>query len=95
MTHFPFNPLCLDCAAKLKAQPARRKKRADPDLEKVPAEFGDLVAMDHLILRGPDAGLLGEKAGLLIADVGTESMSFTPMQKKTYQLCTQALKDFQ
>eukprot|EP00972_Heterocapsa_arctica_P031503 4640362-Heterocapsa_arctica.AAC.1 len=63
-------------AAKLKAQPARRAKRADPVQETVPADFGDLVAMDHLILRGPDAGLQGEKAGLLIADIGTESMSF-------------------
>eukprot|EP00972_Heterocapsa_arctica_P023990 3533279-Heterocapsa_arctica.AAC.1 len=51
--------------------------------------------MDHLILRGPDAGLQGEKAGLLIADIGTESMAFTPMQKKTHQLCAQALRDFQ
>eukprot|EP00972_Heterocapsa_arctica_P087710 12935175-Heterocapsa_arctica.AAC.1 len=86
MTHFPYNPFCLDCAAKLKAQPARRHKRADPVQETVPADFGDLVAMDHLILRGPDAGLQGEKAGLLIADIGTESMSFIPMQKKTHQL---------
>eukprot|EP00972_Heterocapsa_arctica_P060674 8951244-Heterocapsa_arctica.AAC.1 len=65
MTHFPFNPLCLDCDAKLKAQPACRVKRADPVQDTAPTVFGDLVAMDHLILRGPDVGLLGEKAGLL------------------------------
>eukprot|EP00972_Heterocapsa_arctica_P018139 2680348-Heterocapsa_arctica.AAC.1 len=95
MTHFPYNPMCLDCAAKLKAQPARRTRRADPVQETVPTFFGDLVAMDYLILRGPDAGLQGGKAGLLIADIGTESLSFVPMQRKTHQLCTQALRDFQ
>eukprot|EP00972_Heterocapsa_arctica_P076657 11308219-Heterocapsa_arctica.AAC.1 len=54
MTHFPYNPFCLDCAAKMNAQTARRQKRADPVQDTAPAAFGDLVAMDHLILRGPD-----------------------------------------
>eukprot|EP00972_Heterocapsa_arctica_P037535 5526141-Heterocapsa_arctica.AAC.1 len=89
-----MNPLCLDCNAKLKSQPARRVKRADPELDSSLTEFGDLVAMDHIIMRGPDAGLQGEKAGFLIADVATENMSFAPMRKKTFQLCTQALRDF-
>ncbi len=40
MTHFPYNPLCLDCAAKLKSQPARRTRRADPETNTVPEHFG-------------------------------------------------------
>ncbi len=80
-THCPYNRLCLDCAAKKKAQSARRK-RADPIQETVPEEFGDLIAMDHLISRGQDAGLRGETAGLLVADIGTENLAFTPMKRR-------------
>ncbi|WP_288992781.1 hypothetical protein, partial [uncultured Marinobacter sp.] len=99
MTHFPFNPLCVDCAAKLRAQPALRAKtamRADPELDAPggPTHFGDLVSMDHLLCPGADAGIRGEVAGLLVADIGTESMAFSGMKKRDAPGVLQALRDF-
>eukprot|EP00972_Heterocapsa_arctica_P065881 9722061-Heterocapsa_arctica.AAC.1 len=61
--HLPFNPFCLHCAAKKKSQPARRR-RDDPEDPTTPEQFGDLVSCDHVVLRQPDAGLDGERAGL-------------------------------
>ena len=77
MTHFPLNAKCMDCAAKLREQAARRK-RADPDVDTGIHHFGDLVSMDHLLSGGADIGLHGETAGLLIADVATETSPSPP-----------------
>eukprot|EP00972_Heterocapsa_arctica_P072399 10693491-Heterocapsa_arctica.AAC.1 len=53
-----------------------------------------MVTCDHVILREPDAGIDGERAGLQVADLGTESLAFYPMQKKTFGACVQAMRDF-
>eukprot|EP00972_Heterocapsa_arctica_P030080 4433692-Heterocapsa_arctica.AAC.1 len=40
--HLPLNPFCPDCAAKKKAQPARCKRRDDPEMAQQPDQFGDM-----------------------------------------------------
>jgi hypothetical protein len=93
MTHFPLNAKCMDCAAKLREQAARRR-RADPDVDTGIHDFGDLISMDHLLSGGKDVGINGETAGLLIADVATENLHWTAMQRRVAIGCTQALRDF-
>eukprot|EP00972_Heterocapsa_arctica_P063051 9303390-Heterocapsa_arctica.AAC.1 len=53
-----------------------------------------MVTCDHVILREPDEGLDGQRAGLQVADLGTDSLAFYPMVHKTYGACTQAMRDF-
>eukprot|EP00972_Heterocapsa_arctica_P069245 10231308-Heterocapsa_arctica.AAC.1 len=58
-----------------------------------PDQFGQLIAADHVVLRAPDQELTGEKAGLIVADFGTDYL-FAPMKVKTHDVCTQVLRDF-
>eukprot|EP00972_Heterocapsa_arctica_P074146 10944349-Heterocapsa_arctica.AAC.1 len=53
-----------------------------------------MVTCDHVILREPDAGIDGERAGLQVADLGTESLAFYPMVRKTFGACVQSMRDF-
>eukprot|EP00972_Heterocapsa_arctica_P024642 3635322-Heterocapsa_arctica.AAC.1 len=53
-----------------------------------------VIAADHVVLREPDEGLHGERAGLQVADLGTENFMFYPGKEKSFQTCVQSLRDF-
>jgi hypothetical protein len=53
------------------------------------------VSMDHLLSGGEDAGMNGETAGLLIADIATSNEVFIAMKRRTAPAVLQALRDFE
>ncbi len=60
----------------------------------LPGQFGAIVSCDHVVLRQPDEGLHGERAGLQLADLGTENWAFYPGKEKTYHTFFQSIRDF-
>eukprot|EP00972_Heterocapsa_arctica_P064567 9528141-Heterocapsa_arctica.AAC.1 len=46
-----------------------------------------MVTADHVILAEPDAGMQGERAGMVVSDMGTDSLAFYSMQRKTLKHC--------
>eukprot|EP00972_Heterocapsa_arctica_P025578 3764276-Heterocapsa_arctica.AAC.1 len=65
--------------------PGRPRPRAGQN------QFGDMVSADHVVLAQPNAGLQGERAGLVVFDMGTENLLFFPTRRKTFQACAQSL----
>eukprot|EP00972_Heterocapsa_arctica_P022529 3312732-Heterocapsa_arctica.AAC.2 len=53
-----------------------------------------MVSADHVVSAEPDAGMQGERARVVVSDMGTESLAFYPMQRKTFERCAQSLKHF-
>jgi hypothetical protein len=92
MTHMPKNPHCEACQrAKITTKPARRLHR---EAGARPKEFGELITADHMVLRAPDAGALGELAALVIFDRGTGWIGCYPVPDKTADSAFGALSHF-
>ena len=84
LTHHPKNPFCTICRySKAQAQPARRIRL---EHKRAFRKFGECVTADHAVLGKYDTrGLDGEHNGLLIQDLGSQWIDFSPTWTKNAQ----------
>lgn len=94
ITHRPKNPYCWVCSrSKMCSAYALRCDPANRSIQ--PTHFGHLICADHIIVgHADDAGLDGERAGLIIMDAYTRMIAFIPVKDKTAPEAIRALKYF-
>eukprot|EP00972_Heterocapsa_arctica_P091580 13510032-Heterocapsa_arctica.AAC.1 len=51
-----------------------------------------MVSADHGIMAALDAGMQGERAGMVVSDMGTENLACFPMHRNTFKNCAQSLR---
>jgi len=97
MTHYPKNPHCKTCErAKMQHAPTpNRSNRPSDDSREVAENFGDAVTGDHVIAKADDEkGIDGQKAGLVLFDIGTEYVDIFPMVERSSDNCIIAMNEF-
>ena len=94
MTHRPKNPWCWVCMrSKMISKYALRCKDGVKSIQ--PEYFGHLLCADHIIIgKSDDAGLAGERAGLIVMDVFTKLIGLYPVANKTAREAVIALRHF-